>query len=455
MLSLFFWYKIGVEGERMEEALNYLKKFIHYGDNIVVAVSGGPDSMALLTLVNEIKKNLDIGIICAHVNHNVREESAYEKKFVEEYCDQNHIIFEYMKIENYGDDNFHNEARTKRYHYFEQIVKKYNAHYLLTAHHADDLMETILMRLVRGSTLRGYSGFSKVVPMEGYQIIRPLIQVPKTDIYEYCKKNKIEFVQDKSNDKDIYTRNRFRKYVVPTLRKENPEVEKKFYKFSTLLLEYDHFIDDIVKEKMNDIYKQNVLNIEKFKKEKHIIQLKIIYSLLEQFYQEDLMLLTDKHAELILNLINSDKPNLKIHLPNNVIAKKAYDVFTLEKEREGEKDYEIEMLHYANLPNGHNIQRIASTIENGNDICRLNSKEVKLPLYIRNRKEGDKMMVKGMIGSKKIKEIFIENKITPEEREVWPVVVDAMERIVWLPGLKKSKFDKQNNEKYDIILKYY
>lgn len=441
----------------MQEAYDFLnnKAYIEENDNIVVAVSGGPDSMALLDLMVRVKQNKNINVICAHVNHNLRKESEEEKIMVENYCLKNNIIFEYMKIEKYGDDNFHNEARTKRYYYFNQIVKKYKAKYLLTAHHGDDLMETILMRIVRGSTLRGYSGFSKIVKMDSYLIIRPLIGVTKKEIEEYCHKNNIKYAIDKSNYKDVYTRNRFRKYIIPHLKEEDQNVHKKFYKFSRTLLEYNDYIDKIVNEKIKEICPKNVLDIERWNNEEKVIKMKIIYSMLESYYEDDLMLITDKHAELVYDLIESDKSNMIMHLPNNVIAVKSYNSFYFSKKEEHKEDYEIEIIDYVNLPNGHNIEVIENTKENGNDICRLSYKDVTLPLYVRNRKTGDRISLKGMIGSKKVKDIFIDEKIDILERDLYPVVVDAHENIVWIPGLKKSKFNKSKEEKCDIILKYY
>ena len=108
----------------MEEAyLEILEKFKNFnGENIIVAVSGGADSISLLHLMIRAKETLNLNVVCAHVNHNVRKESEQEKIFVKNFCDKNGVIFEYMKIENYGDDNFHNEARTKRYHYFEKLI---------------------------------------------------------------------------------------------------------------------------------------------------------------------------------------------------------------------------------------------------------------------------------------------------------------------------------------------
>jgi len=441
----------------MEETYQFLLENIHlkYREAVVIGVSGGPDSMALLHLFTKLQKALDLKVVCAHVNHNVRKESKEEAKFVERFCAQNNIVFETMKIEDYGDDNFHNEARSIRYNYFGQIVKKYKARYLFTAHHADDLMETILMRIVRGSTLRGYSGFSKIVPMQEYTIIRPLIHVTKLEILNYLKKNKVSFVQDESNQKDVYTRNRFRKYIVPEFKKEDINVHKKFYKFSKTLLEYNDYIDKQVKKIIKKVYPENVLNIEEFLKLEHVIQMKIIYYMLEHIYQDDLMLITDNHAELIYNLILSKRANVKIHLPNNIKAIKAYNTFTLSKIETKPNDYEIELIDYANLPNGMNIQVINKTRFDNNFICRLDSSTVQLPLHIRNRKNGDKMYVKGMLGRKKINDIFIDEKIPLEKRELWPVVVDSTDTVVWLPGLKKSKFDRTKEEKYDIILKYY
>lgn len=441
----------------MEQAYQFLLNDIHlkYNEPVVIGVSGGPDSMALLHLFVRLQKSLDLRIVCAHVNHNVRKASDSELVFVEKYCAQNNIIFESMKIEDYGDDNFHNEARSIRYHYFGKIVKKYNARYLFTAHHADDLMETILMRIVRGSTLKGYSGFSQIVTMPDYVIIRPLIQVTKQEIYAYLKKNKLEYVIDDSNEKDIYTRNRFRKYIIPQFKKEDSNVHKKFYKFSKTLLEYDEYIDSQVNKVIRKVYPEKVLNIEEFLKLEHIIQMRVIYYMLEGIYQDDLMLITDSHAELIYNLILSKKANVKIHLPNNIQAIKAYDTLTLAHIETKPNSYEIELIDYANLPNGMNIQVVSKTRFDNNFVCRLDSSTVQLPLHIRNRKNGDKMTVKGMLGSKKINDIFIDSKVPAEKRDLWPVVVDSNNTIVWLPGLKKSKFDRTKEEKYDIILKYY
>jgi len=442
----------------MDKVYDYLLKDIgiKYGDSVVAGISGGPDSMALLHILIRLKKALDLEVVVAHVNHNTgRPGQLEDQKFVCDYCNKNSLIFETMTIEEYGDDNFHNEARSIRYNYFSKLVKKYNAKFVFTAHHADDLIETILMRIVRGSTLRGYSGFSNVVKMENYTIIRPLIHVTKEQILDYLKKNKVKFVVDQSNYKDVYTRNRFRKYIVPEFKKEDPQVHDKFYKFSRTLLEYNEYIDHQVNKISKKVCPQNILNIEEFLKQEPLIQTKIIYLMFEKIYQDDLMLLTDKHAEIVQNMILSKKPNVTVHLPNNIKAVKSYNTLELNKIEIKDNIYEIQISDYLNLPNGKNIEIITKSRIDDNNICRLDLSTVKQPLYVRNRHDGDKMSVKGMLGRKKISDIFIDCKVSANERELWPIVCDADDNIVWIPGLKKSKFCKEKDEKCDIILKYY
>ena len=442
----------------MEDVYNFLLKDIpiKYGDSVIVAVSGGPDSMALLHLLSRLKKAIEIEVICAHVNHNTgRSGQLEEQQYVESFCKNHNLVFESMIIEEYGDDNFENEARTKRYNYFEQLVHEYNAKYLFTAHHGDDLMETILMRIARGSTLRGYSGFSKIVNRGDYKIVRPFIEKTKEEIINYNKKNKIKYYIDSTNLEDIHTRNRYRKYIIPKFKNEDINVHKKFYKFSTTLLEYNSYIDKQVELLIPKVFPQNVLNIEEFLKLDHIIAMKVIYYILEKIYQEDLMLITDNHAELIYNLIISKKANSYIYLPNNLKAIKTYNTLTFVSEQMSSNEYEIEIIDYINLPNGKNIEVLSSSNQTDNNICRLSKDEVKFPLRVRTRQNGDKIQVKGMVGSKKINDIFIDEKIPVTERIMWPIVVDSNNKIVWLPGLKKTKFDKTKSEKYDIILRYY
>ncbi len=440
----------------MENIYEELNKLLNYNDAVVVGVSGGPDSMALLHILTRLRKSLNIKIVVCHINHNSgRAGQKLDEEFVRKYCFKENLIFELYTIENMGEDNFHNEARSIRYKFYEDMIRKYNAKYLFTAHHGDDLIETILMRITRGSTLKGYSGFSKEVDMGSYKIIRPLITVTKDEILDYNKQNKIEYRIDDSNMKDVYTRNRYRKYVLPFLKKEDSNVHKKFYKFSKILLEYNDYIESKLSNVIDNVYKENVLKINEFLKLEYILRMKVINYILESVYADDLMLICDSHVDMIYDLITSSKANSYLYLPNNIKAIKSYDNFYLELNHKDSYKYEIELDSYASLPNGKVIEKIDKIDKNSNFVCCLDSKEVKLPLHVRTRRNGDKMSVLGLMGSKKIKDIFIDNKVSLKQRDMWPIVIDSNGVIVWLPGLKKSKFDKTKQGNYDIILKYH
>lgn len=441
----------------MEEVYSFIENKLDLGrrDVIVVGVSGGPDSMALLYILNKYRKTLGFSIVCAHVNHNKRVESEQEKLDLENYCKSNNIIFEYIKIEKWGEDNFHNEARTVRYNFFEELVTNYGAKYLMTAHHADDLMETILMRIVRGSTLKGYGGFARILDKGTYKIVRPLLSVTKAELLEYVIENNINYAVDKSNDSEVYTRNRYRKNVLPFLKKEDPQVHKKFLKFSETLYENNCFIEKETSKIITKVFVDGTLDIEKFVACENVIQVKIIYNILEKIYGDDLLIVGDNHVDLILALIHSSKSNSLIHLPNNVIVVKAYNNITFNFDEESNCEYEIELDKIAVLPNGKRIEKISISKDTSNFTTRLSSKDITLPLYIRNRKDGDRIEVKGMEGSKKISHVFIDEKIEALQRDEWPIVLDSKDNIVWIPGLKKSKFDKNINEEYDIILVYH
>lgn len=424
------------------------------GDRIVVGCSAGPDSMALVDMLLKVREKYNLYLIVAHVNHNLRKESVEEALYMKEYCATNNILFETMTIEEYGDDNFHNEARNIRYNFFEHLIHKYDANYLMTAHHGDDLIETVLMRIVRGSNLNGYSGFKRIVDMDSYKIVRPLIRFTKKELEDYDRENDIKFFVDSSNEKDKYTRNRYRKYVLPFLKEEEKDANLKFLKFSQEIDEANRFIIKERDKALNRVLIDESINIEKFLLEEDFIQKEILYYLLSEFYQDDLILIGDRHVHLILNLMKSNKANSFVNLPNDVIACKSYNMLLLKRETEEITNYEIEFDNYVNLPNGHLIEKIEYTDDNSNNICRLNSSEITLPLIIRTRKFGDKIMVKGMNGSKKVKDIFIDKKISLEKRDSWPIVVDSLGNVVWIPGIKKSKFDKRKIDSYDIILKY-
>ena len=435
----------------MDKTKNYLKQIIKENDKIVLACSGGPDSMALFSLLCELRKSICFEIIVCHINHNKRVESEEEAKMVKDFCLKNNITFEYTKFENYEKGNFQEIARKKRYEFFEKILKKYNSTKLMTAHHGDDLAETILMRLTRGSTLKGYSGFDKETINEWYTLYRPLIYNTKDELLNYVVKNNIPYAIDESNNEDHYTRNRYRHHILTELKKENKKVNLKFLKYSETISDAANYIDEIVTEKISLMYEDKSLDLIKFNQEKEYLKKMILKRILSDIYIDDVIYLKEKHIDQILKEIDSYRPNLEVVLPKKMRILKRYDKLIFTTEENIKNNYSFIFDSKLEI-NGHTIEEVFDECDNSNNIIRLNIEDIKLPLIVRNRLEGDKIKLNN--GTKKIKEIFIELKIEKEKRDTWPILVDSKNEVLWIPGLKKSKYNQPKEKKCDIILKY-
>ncbi len=436
----------------MNLVLDFLKNKLklNNNDSIVIGVSAGPDSMCLLYLLLKLREELHFQIIVAHINHNVRVESEEEERFLKNYCTDNNVIFEKLKIEEYGKENFHAYARNIRYKFYEDLIKKYNAKYLMTAHHGDDLIETILMRLVRGSNLAGYQGIPMISQRENYLLVRPLLFVTKDEIKKFDDLNNILYRIDKSNTSSKYTRNRYRMKVLPFLKEENKDVHLKFLKFSNMLESATKYLEKVVDITYNRICRDKKLNIREFLKEDDFIKNLILEKLLKNIYN-DLSCLEEKHLVLLKDFIFRSKTGSTMDLPLGVHARINYGYLSFVK-KEIKKDYCVPLEDGLVVPNGFKFIKLES-IENGNDTLHLDSSLVSMPLYVRNKRDGDFIELKGTNGKRKVSDIFIDLKVNREDRNSYPIVVDSKDKIIWIPKLKKSKYDSKNYEKCDIIFK--
>ncbi len=432
----------------MKKEIDFLKKNIENNSTVIVACSGGPDSMCLLNLVNSLKETMNLNVIVAHVDHNVRKESKEEAKMVESYALNNNLTFELMEIISYNNDTFsENEARKKRYDFFKELQKKYNASILLTAHHGDDLIETILMRLTRGSNLNGYIGIREITTNQNFKILRPLLTTTKKDIIKYLDENNINYAIDKTNDEMIHTRNRYRKIVLPFLKKENPLVHEKYLKFSRELIEYDKFVTSYIKSK-NFIQDDKILII-KLKDESDFIKRKCLEIIIKELQKKDYFDISDEQINLLMRLYNLS--NKSVDLNNNYQGINSYGkIFIRKKEISFKKEIILDKdTEYGNFRFYYNINEMNKS----NSCIALDTTTIKLPLKIRTIQEKDRMNVKNLNGSKKVSDIFINSKVPKYEREGYPILVDSNDEILWIPNIKKSKFAKDKSEKYDIIIK--
>lgn len=428
----------------MEQELND----INFDNYVVVGVSAGPDSMCLLNLL-EKKTNK---IIVCHINHNIREQSIIEEEYLKTYCQEHNLIFESMTIKEYKENNFENEARKIRYKYYEEILNKYNSNKLFLAHHGDDLIETILMKIERVSNIEGYAGIKRISKLKNYDIIRPLLPYTKEDIITYNKSHNITYYIDSSNTNIDYTRNWYRHKVLPILKEKDKNIHLKFLKYSETLQEYNEYIDREINKKLSTIYQNNIINIDVLNKEDYFLKKNILYYIMNDIYNNESNIITEKHIQNILTMINSNKPNLSINMPQSKILVKEYNKLYIKKNIKEEKKYKIIFENTTKI-DSLEIKKVAEEESDGNNICRLNSKNIKLPLYIRNRKDGDYIILKNSNYRKKVKEIFIENKLPISKRNNYPMLVDSDDKVLWIPNMKKSNLCYKKDENYDIIIK--
>ena len=435
----------------MKEEQEKLSKLLK-NKTVIVSCSGGPDSMALLSIVNNIKDINNIKVVVAHVNHKVREESDEEAQMVEKFAKQNNDIFELYEIKEYHDKtNFHEDARKIRYKFLKELKDKYNADYLLTAHHGDDLTETVLMRITRGSNLKGYIGFKEESDWENIKLLRPLIRRTKKYLEHYNIENNIPYRIDKTNYSDEYTRNRYRNEIIPLLKKEDENIHLKYLKLSTELNKYYQFVKELVKkEEKNIVDDDGNIIVSKLINLPSLYQEVLIGEMIADIQLNDYLPLNDSLFNDMLNVIKSSKTNALIDLPNNYVFGKEYDKLVFKKKVDS-----VESIDYI-LENDYigNTFDIIFTddFDSSNNCIALSKNDIKLPLKLRNRKNGDTIEVLNLNGKKKVNDIFIDSKVPSHKRDIYPLLVDSNDNILWIPGIKKSKFAKAKNEKYDIIL---
>ena len=229
---------------------NLLKK----GDKVVVAVSGGPDSMCLLDVLYRLKDELDIKIEVAHVNHGIRKESDDEKIYVENYCNDRDIPFHYLKVDvpTLSKEKKISEetcGREIRYEFFEKVRKETNSNYIAVAHNLNDNVETVLLNEIRGCGLKGLTGMD----FKFNYIIRPLLTIEKKDILVYNNELGLNPCIDKTNEEEIYLRNKIRLSLIPYLQELNPNFITNISRMRLILKEDNDFIVDYVDNIMKDI----------------------------------------------------------------------------------------------------------------------------------------------------------------------------------------------------------
>lgn len=257
---------------------------IQTGDKIVCGVSGGPDSISMLNILNEIKEDFNFEIYVAHINHMIRKEADDDQKYVQDYCARNNIqcFAQKMDVQKFASDNrigTEEAGRNIRYSFFEEVLKKVQANKIAIAHNKNDKIETIIMNLLRGS---GISGLKGIEPIRDNKYIRPLIECERQEIEKYCEQYKLNPRIDKTNFENDYTRNKIRNIIIPYIKNEfNPNIIETMDRLSQVATDESDYIELQARKMYEKLLvekseKQVVLNLKKFNELNKVIKSRII-----------------------------------------------------------------------------------------------------------------------------------------------------------------------------------
>ncbi len=278
-----------------EKVLNTIKEnnLIQKNDKIVIGVSGGPDSMCLLDILYCLKDDLEIDLVVSHINHGIREEAEEETKYVEEYCNKKNIPFfvKRVNVKKLADEQklgTEEMGRNIRYNFFEEVAKIAKANKIATAHNLNDNAETILMNIMRGTSISGLKGIEISRNNEESEAknkltyVRPLRECTREEIEEYCKQTNLNPKIDKTNLENIYTRNKIRNKLIPYLKEEfNPNIIESLNRLSNLAKQDEEYFSEIVKQKYESLKigeneKEIILNLKEFNNLPKVIKTRLI-----------------------------------------------------------------------------------------------------------------------------------------------------------------------------------
>lgn len=314
-----------------QDIINTITKYnlIQNGDKIVVGVSGGPDSISLINVLDEIRNDktisLNFNLVVAHINHNIRIEAKADEDFVRNYCKDKKIevhvlsidIEKMSKQQKMGTEE---AGRIVRYNFFEEVLQKTDANKIATAHTANDNAETVLMNIIRGS---GLSGLKGIKPIRNNKFIRPLIETSREEIEKYCQQNKLNPRIDKTNFENNYTRNKIRNLLIPFIKEQfNPNIITNINRLSKIINEENEYLENIVKQKYNEILVQEIegqiiLDLKQFNKQDLVIKNRLILHTINRL-QGNVQGIGKVHIDDIIKLCKNNLGN-KYLTPNKNI----------------------------------------------------------------------------------------------------------------------------------------
>lgn len=443
---------------------------IKKGENIVVGVSGGPDSICLLHLLWSIREEYSLGIYVVHLDHRYRgKESQADAEYVREFCRKLNIeshIFS-INVNEYKAEKgitFEEAGRELRYKLFYEIAQRTESTKIAVAQNSNDQAETVLMRMMRGSGLEGLTAIDYI---RDNMIIRPLLDINRREIENYCTEFSLNPRIDKTNLEAIYTRNKIRLELIPYIQKNfNPNIIETLCRGANILRQDNEYLEEATKKALENIEiegsKSKVrIDLKKYN-ELHLALKKRIIRVAIEKIKGDLKNITLTHIDNAIAIIKEEKVGTKINLPAQILIELGYnsiDIKLFKGNTNSIKEFQYQVpiegsVYVEELGLSLSTEIVAldtRTYKRNNTTVFIDKNKIKGELIIRNRRNGDRFMPLGMKGNKKIKDYFIDEKIPKDKRDKIPLICDQKE-IIWVGGYRLSEKYKID-EKTTIALK--
>lgn len=447
----------------LTKVINNIEKYhmLQQGDRIIVGISGGADSVSLIHILHSLKDKYNLSVTAVHVNHCLRGLDAdKDEDYVISFCNSLSIpVKVYRKditaVAEKTGATLEEAGRSIRYQAFYDTLKEVNANKIAVAHNMNDNAETVLMRLCRGTGIKGMGGINPARD----NIIRPLINITRCEIERYCQEHNLSFQTDYTNNIDIYTRNKIRLHLIPWLQQNlNRSIVQTLYKTSELMREEDSFLDKLAQQGLNDCMTSPChINIDKLSEYDLVLRRRIV-RLAYITYSADLHDIAYEHVNNVLSLMN--KPTGKsVNLPHGLGAVREYDNIYIYKEDNSSCDfsYPIYLDNTVFIPEINKYILITLSPQNNIDSKKIYTNifdydKIKNTLYLRTRQSGDRIYLKGLNGTKTLKKLFIDLKIPRGNRDSIPIISDD-NQVLWILGhMTSGQYTADDNTAHKLYV---
>ncbi len=429
-------------------------RMIEPGSRVVVGVSGGPDSIALMHVLRSLSAQLGFRMIVAHLDHVLRPESAEDARFTAAAAAELGLQCRVKRVDvralaSKSSVSVEEAGRRARYEFFTALAEEFDATAIATAHHMDDEIETFFLRVFRGSSLQGLQG---IRPARN-GIIRPFIRTTRTEILDFLNEQTISYRSDPTNLEATTDRNFIRNRVLQCIRERFPNFGKPLERTMELILQEEDFIalhaDQLYKETVARSEKGLSLNVVRLRGAHSVLVSRVILSAVYEIAGPHVRV-GRVHVDSAARLVYAEKPSGFVTLPSNLIVRRSYDNLLISREQP-ETERAVTQIEVT-VPGVYEFPSAGITIAvrlaaketldpyaaDGVRRAVFDAEDVRFPLILRSLIPGDRFKPWGTEGSRKIKELYIDLKIPRERRRLIPLLVKDGE-ILWIAGVRRGR----------------